>query len=198
MRIAPAITITMLALHATIAFAGKGGTPPTGYKSKPSVVTKHRLNQKSLLTKNGPQPSPMVTQIIRERESSGLGWLGGAFLVALLSRNDLSSSDRNWIQNQIDTLEEPLLPPVRPKVILVFTGLDGPLRVGEAADISVSAVDGSGKSLFVACDLPANADNQGRIKLSWTPDSPGVRLFTCKAGGHQERRVARVIAQELR
>ncbi|MDF6893604.1 hypothetical protein NLR16_24450, partial [Escherichia coli] len=69
-----------------------------------------------------------MAQIIRERESSGPGWLGTAFLVALLSRHDLSDSDRQWLQSKIDALAgedeaddaSGLAPPLAPSVTFLY------------------------------------------------------------------------------
>jgi hypothetical protein len=160
--------------------------------------------RRSLISDDGPKPSQKVTQIIRERESSGPGWLGTAFLVAMLSRHDLTSSDRRWIQSRIDAIrlsseasdDEPpaLLPAAHPQIAFSFQGLDAPLQLGHAANVSVSA-NALGKPVPVTCDHPAATGQNGRVEFAWTPDAPGVTLLTCKAGEKQERRLVRVISK---
>ena len=223
-----ALTAALLVAAAQTPAAGKagssgssGGRSTSVSKSAPSKSTTYRPaaatpyrplggntrqipQRRSLISDDGPKPSEKVTQIIRERESSGPGWLGTAFLVAMLSRHDLTSSDRSWVQSRIDALrlsgdpsddEQPaLLPAVHPKIAFSFQGLDAPLLVGDAASVSVSA-HALGKPAPVTCDHPAATDQNGRVEIAWTPDAPGVALLTCKAGDRQERRLVRVVAK---
>lgn len=159
--------------------------------------------RQSLISSSGPQPSSRVTQIIHERESSGPGWLGTAFLVSMLSRNDLSGSDRSWVQSRIDALksegadEAPLqlLKAVSPKVAFSFKGLDEPLYVGKSASVIVTAQSG-GKAVPVSCDHPAAHAVDGHAQIVWTPDTTGVSLITCKAGDRQEQRLVRVLDKD--
>ena len=195
---------------------GTGGTSSTGAAGRsgyraanaPGQRPINRQNtaqgqqRRSLIPTSGAQPSQHVTEIIRERESSGPGWLGTAFLISLLSRHDLSSSDKSWIEGRINSIRaeedsdasEPpaLLPAAHPKIAYTFKGIDAPLRVGEAASVSVSALD-NGKPVDVSCDHPAATTQNGRVEIAWTPDVPGVTLLTCKAGERTERRLVRVI-----
>ena len=153
--------------------------------------------RRSLLSQTGPQPSPQVSEIIRERESSGPGWLGTAFLISLLSRHDLSDSDRSWINSRIDSVrnEQPdeapaLLPAVKPKVQFTFEGLDAPHPIGMPAKVTVSATL-NGQPVPVSCEHPAAMNQNGHTVIAWTPEAHGVTLLTCKAGAHQERRLLR-------
>lgn len=177
---------------------------PLGGNTRLVQQRQQQQQHRSLIADEGPQPSQKVTQIIRERESSGPGWLGTAFLVSMLSRHDLSSSDRSWIQSRIDTIrssgeaadDEPpaLLPAAHPKIEFSFQGLDEPLHVGEAASVSVSAL-AHGKPVPVTCDHPAATNQNGHVEIAWTPDAPSVSLLTCKSGERQERRLMRVVAK---
>ncbi|WP_249354847.1 hypothetical protein [Ralstonia sp. 3PA37C10] len=78
--------------------------PATNGLARSSTPGARSLGTRGSLLEGGAQPSPKMAQIIRERESSGPGWIGTAFLVALLSRHDLSDSDRQWLQTKIDAL----------------------------------------------------------------------------------------------
>ena len=174
--------------------------PPQRFINQQNRVATQQT-RRSLLAQNGPQPSPQVAEIIREKESSGPGWLGTAFLIALLSRHDLSDSDRSWINSRIDSInseqasEAPdLLPPVKPKVQFTFEGIDAPHPVGMPAKVSVSALF-NGRPVAVFCDHPAAMNQDGRSVIAWTPDTPGVYLLACKAGQNQERRLLRTGAQ---
>ncbi|MEJ1269013.1 hypothetical protein WDV93_25060 [Pantoea ananatis] len=73
---------------------GRVNSTSPGYRPSPT-------NRQSLLSSNGPQPSPRLQTIIREKEASGPGWVGTAALVWLLSQHDLSSSDREWINSRL-------------------------------------------------------------------------------------------------
>jgi hypothetical protein len=171
-------------------------------------LVQQRLQQRrSLIADDAPQPSPKVTQIIRERESSGPGWLGTAFLVSVLSRHDLSSSDRSWIQDRIDSIRssgeaaedgEPpaLLPAVHPKIEFTFKGLDAPLHAGEVASVSVSAL-AHGQPVPITCDHPAASNHSGHVDIVWTPEMPSVSLLTCKSGERQERRLVLVVPKGI-
>lgn len=157
--------------------------------------------RRSLLT-TGTPPSPRLTQIIRERERSGPGWIGTAVLIALLSQHDLSAADRSWIQGKIDALEaegegdevQALLPPAqRPMSI---TGVTQPLRAGQSATFAVAA--GGIPADAVACDIegattqPAVSSRDRVASLTWTPERSGAYIMNCRAGKYIERRILRV------
>lgn len=154
----------------------------------------------------GARPSPRLTQIIRERERSGPGWIGTAVLVALLSQHDLSASDRSWIQNKIDALKgeeevdavAALLPPVsRPFTV---TGASQPMHAGRPASIDIAAAGISISDLECAIDgATAQPDLSRRgaaAIITWTPDRAGAYILNCRAGKHIERRVLRVAANK--
>ena len=160
--------------------------------------------RRSLLAGSPSQPSPKVTEIIRERERSGPGWLGTAFLVSLLSQHDLSSSDRSWIEGRINALRdsgedaEPapaLLSPAAPGVSFRYAGLQPQFEAGAEATVTVRA-ERAGVAVPVACALPgAQLDQgQGEARIEWTPAGPGVQLLSCEAAGHRDRKLLRVAA----
>lgn len=160
--------------------------------------------RRSLLAGSPSQPSPKVTEIIRERERSGPGWLGTAFLVSLLSQHDLSSSDRSWIEGRINSLRESgeddepapaLLSPAAPGVSFRYAGLQPQFTAGAEATVTVRA-ERAGVAVPVACALPGAQLDQGRgeARIEWTPAGPGVQLLSCEAAGHRDRKLLRVAA----
>jgi hypothetical protein len=175
---------------------GKSSTKG-GYRS--SASSRRMEHRRSLLERAPSQPSAKVAQVIRERESSGPGWVGTAFLVALLSRHDLSSADRHWIQGRIDALraegdeEDYLLDATTTSVTFDFKGLVPKLVVGDLFVVMVGAKR-KGAPVPVTCSLEeASVTRAGLLtKVSWEPSEPGSRLLTCEAAGHQSRRLLRV------
>lgn len=157
--------------------------------------------QSQSLLQNSAPASPRLTQIIREREnSSGPGWLGTAFLVSLLSQHDLSSSDRGWIENRIAELKqdgEPaaLLPAVRPAITFNYVGLKPSYKVGDHIEITANANDATKKPAPVECNLQgALVKNEtGRANVEWKPVTTSVKIMICRAGGHQDRRLIRIL-----
>ena len=152
-----------------------------------------------MLERSPSQPSPKVAQVIRERESSGPGWVGTAFLIALLSRHDLSSADPSWIQGRIDALrddgneEDDLLDAVASPVTFDFAGLKPKPEVGDKFSVLVSAKS-KGAAVPVSCSLDeATVVRSDQLsQVSWEPSAPGAALLTCEAAGHQSRRLLRV------
>ena len=158
--------------------------------------------RRSLLPeRGGPSPSPTLAQEIRAKESSGPGWLGTAFLVSLLSRHDLSGSDRQWIESKIASLrdsgnddEVPQLAPAIPNGIrFEYEGLQAAYPVGKPIRIEVRARDAAGTLLAVACQME---DGQARVSgtsaaIQWLPAAPAVRMLTCRAGGQRDRRIVK-------
>lgn len=177
---------------------------PAASRAYGQLGTRSSLQARRSLLAAGKQPSPRLTQIIRERERSGPGWIGTAVLIALLSQHDLSASDRSWIQGKIDALNaegegdeaQALLPPAqRPMSI---TGATQPLHAGQSATIAVAA---SGmRADAITCDIEGTAAQpviSGRDRvasLTWTPERAGAYILNCRAGKHIERRVLRVAA----
>lgn len=219
MRIARCFLVVAVAATTAMALAAppsSGAGRPTGGagSDKPSstptklatVAPKSATSARtSLLGGAGPKPSQRVTEIIRERESSGPGWIGTAFLVSMLSQHDLSSSDRSWIQSRIDAAQKrgesdpdapALLPEARPPVVFAFEGIDSPLHVGWPSKLRVKAADRAGHALVVSCDAPTGAhavQASGHAEIAWTPTSAGIFLLPCRAGTGVERRLVRVV-----
>ncbi|WP_155402785.1 hypothetical protein [Ralstonia solanacearum] len=140
-----------------------------------------------------------MTQIIRERESSGPGWVGTAFLVALLSRHDLSDRDRQWVQAKIDVLtgedaaddQSGLAPHLVPTMTFVYAGVLENFAIGRASTIHVTAHAAPGEPVAVSCTMPeANIAAEGAsATLVWEPHAPAVYVLTCQAGGQRDRRL---------
>lgn len=173
--------------------------PATNGMARSSTPGARSLGPRRSLLEGGAQPSPKMAQIIRERESSGPGWLGTAFLVALLSRQDLSDSDRQWLQTKIDALsgeddaddDSGLAPPLAPSVTFLYAGLQGSFEIGRASTIRVTAHSVPGTPVAVSCTMPEariTAEGIGAM-LVWEPRGPAAYVLTCQAAGQRDRRL---------
>lgn len=178
---------------------------PTTYRpaanglARSSTPGARSLGPRRSLLDSGTQPSPQMAQIIRERESSGPGWLGTAFLVALLSRHDLSDSDRQWLQTKIDSLagqdgaddDSGLAPALTPDVTFLYAGLQGKFEIGRESRIHVTAHGVPGHPVAVSCTMPeAHITTEGTgAMIVWEPHTPAVFVLTCQAGGQRDRRL---------
>jgi hypothetical protein len=160
--------------------------------------------QRSLLAAPGARPSARLTEVIREREHSGPGWLGTAFLISMLSRHDLSDSDRSWLQQRLAEQGSEqegapeLLAPAAPLIVFNFAGLPKePVTIGHALDLKVTAKDRHGHPTAVQCTLPstdAKVANDGDVAaVMWTPSTSGVWILRCAAGNSIERRLLRAV-----
>lgn len=142
------------------------------------------------------QPSARVTQLIREKEGSGPGWVGTALLVRLLSQHDLSDSDKAWIEGRIATQgkEEdqptPLLESVEPSITFHIQGLRPHYPPHTETQLHVRATQGP-TEVPVRCTLAgAIIQSEGAaVRVKWTPATQGVLLLKCDADGHQHRRL---------
>ncbi|QNM95451.1 hypothetical protein [Chitinimonas koreensis] len=163
--------------------SGADGFSSTSRRERPPLTPRQ-----SLLPPRGAQPSPMLTQLIREKESSsGPGWVGTAFLVALLSRHDLSADDRRWIESRLSSVsaargangaEADTSPSALPKVIYDIQGLDRPLVVRRSGSIrAVAHHTGASAALPIECRLPEAAVERqgGGVVLTWTPERSASR-----------------------
>lgn len=182
-----------------------GTSRPTTYRPAVSSLARdstpgaRALGSRRSLLQGGAQPSAKLTHIIRERESSGPGWLGTAFLVALLSRHDLSDSDRRWLQTKIDALadddqaddQSELSPPRVPTVAFLYAGLQGDFTTGRAYTVQVTAHGAHGNPVAVICSMPeARIVTEGPgAAILWEPRAPAVYVLTCQAGGLRDRRL---------
>jgi hypothetical protein len=152
---------------------------------------------------NAPPLSPRLASIIRHEESSrGPGWLGTAFLVSLLSQHDLTTSDRSWLQRQIDAIKdpdgdhvEPLLLPVQSKYLVIYDGLQSSYKVGQQVTITVKAKDAKGKPVRPICTLPFStvASEGSTSRITWSPASVGVGMLTCQVNGEPHRKLVRAL-----
>lgn len=182
--------------------SGRSSARPAAARPYGQLGARRSLPTRQSLLASGKPPSPRLTQIIRERERSGPGWIGTAVLIALLSQHDLSASDRSWIQGKIDALDtegegevaQALLPPAqRPMSI---TGATQPLRAGQSTTITVAA--GGVPADAVACNIegaaaqPVVSARDRVASLSWTPERAGAYILTCRTAKYTERRVLRV------
>lgn len=204
-------TVGILFLAASVACAGLPASAKGGKSGKRSyspartapaaVGPRSAAPRRSLLGQPGqPQPSPALAQTIRERES-GPGWIGTAFLIALLSGGGLSASDRGWLESRIASMRDngedqpevvELLGAVAPQVRFQFDGLRDRYAAGDAVAVRVRAVR-DGKAVPVSCTDPEGREQSGDdLRLSWGPATAGTDLLACRAGGHLERRLVHV------
>ncbi|WP_404995423.1 hypothetical protein [Cupriavidus pauculus] len=119
--------------------------------------------------------------------------------MSLLSRHDLSGSDRQWIESKIASLKEsgddddaPQLVPAIPNGIrFEYDGLEASYPVGKPVRIHVRALDAAGAPLAVTCQIEGGQANAPATSaaIQWLPDAPAVRMLTCHAGGQRDRRI---------
>lgn len=148
----------------------------------------------SLQNRSGPQPSPQLQTIIREKESSGPGWLGTAGLIWLLSQHDLSSSDREWINNRLREENSENPQPVTEQSDVSFQwSVPATFTDGQPAKIVIAAVR-HGKVLLPDCelsDIKSVHENNAAV-LNWTPEHTVSAVATCKADGWVDQRLLAV------
>lgn len=157
---------------------------------------------RSLLDDGDQRPSKRLTDVIKEREKSGPGWLGTAFLISMLSQHDLSAADKEWIERKLsgleaegDSGEDGLLLPIVQTVAFRFVGLEHQPAVGKTNVIDVSAADRTGRAVKVQCDRPAFGEVDHReafARISISPTAAGAAVITCHAAGVTERRAIRI------
>lgn len=144
---------------------GRTDSRSPGAKLSPSAP-------QSLQNRSGPQPSPQLQTIIREKEASGPGWLGTAGLIWLLSQHDLSSSDREWINNRLREENSENPQPVTEQSDVSFQwSVPATFTNGQSAKIVIAAVR-HGKVLLPDCelgDIKSVHENNAAV-LNWTPE----------------------------
>ncbi|WP_210452463.1 hypothetical protein [Pantoea ananatis] len=166
------------------------GTSP-GYGPSPSA-------RQSLLNNNGPQPSPRLQTIIREKEASGPGWVGTAALVWLLSQHDLSSSDREWINSRLreansDSSSEQPAPVSGESDVSFQWAVPAQIVSGQPVKIIVTAFH-HGKAVLPSCelgDVKSVPENNAAV-LNWTPENTFSAVATCRAEGWVDQRLLAV------
>lgn len=148
----------------------------------------------SLQNRSGPQPSPQLQTIIREKEASGPGWLGTAGLIWLLSQHDLSSSDREWINNRLREENSENTSPVTEQSDVSFQwSVPASVTNGQPAKIVIAAVR-HGKVLQPDCelgDVKSVHENNAAV-LNWTPENTVSAVATCRADGWVDQRLLAV------
>lgn len=179
---------------------------------RPSPSPLRSQNRKRIGAMEGASrpPSPELAVRIQQAESGlsmgsvAVGLAGGALLHSMLSSNDLSSSDRSWINARLaelarqEELQEPaLLGRATATVAFKIIGLKPWFEPGEEVTLSISA-ERAGMAVAVICSVPgARAESAGKIaQVRWRPPSPGVDLLTCEAEGFETRRLLRVALGE--
>lgn len=171
--------------------AGRGNGTSPGYGPSPSA-------RQSLLNNNGPQPSPRLQTIIREKEASGPGWVGTAALVWLLSQHDLSSSDREWINSRLreansDSSSEQPAPVSGQSNVSFQWAIPSHIVSGLPVKIVVTAVR-YGKAVLPSCeldDVKSVPENNAAV-LNWTPEDTFSAVATCRAEGWVDQRLLAV------
>lgn len=166
---------------------GRTDSRSPGAKLSPSAP-------QSLQNRSGPQPSPQLQTIIREKEASGPGWLGTAGLIWLLSQHDLSSSDREWINNRLREENSENPQPVTEQSDVSFQwSVPATFTDGQPAKIVIAAVR-HGKVLLPDCelgDIKSVHENNAAV-LNWTPEHTVSAVATCKADGWVDQRLLAV------
>lgn len=145
----------------------------------------------SLQNRSGPQPSPQLQTIIREKEASGPGWLGTAGLIWLLSQHDLSSSDREWINNRLREENSENTSPVTEQSDVSFQwSVPASFTNGQPAKIVIAAVR-HGKALQSDCELgDVKSVHENNVAvLNWTPENTVSAVATCRADGWVDQRL---------
>lgn len=148
--------------------------------------------------------------------------MGAALVMSMLHSNNLSASDRSWLEERLaeERAHEAAWPtaqvgatqaPPAPKdlgqaMMDGFAGgslpkrmqfhFDLPLRVvaGETYDLKVSAQDGRGKTQDLRCTLPgATVTSDGPTQqLHWTPMQSGSQVITCKSRDEADQRLLEI------
>ncbi|WP_089529117.1 hypothetical protein [Pantoea ananatis] len=171
--------------------AGRVNGASPGSRPSPSA-------RQSLLNNSGPQPSPRLQTIIREKEASGPGWIGTAALVWLLSQHDLSDSDREWINSRLreansDSSSEQPAPVSGQSDVSFQWAIPSHIVSGLPVKIVVTAVR-YGKAVLPSCeldDVKSVPENNAAV-LNWTPEDTFSAVATCRAEGWVDQRLLAV------
>lgn len=202
--------------------ASVGTTGPSRPAAAPSsIYTRTPPPKASAPRPNSPQPSPQLAQVIHQH-NGGSNWMGTALVMSMLHSNNLSASDRSWLEERLaeERAHEAAWPAVQvgatqaapaPKDLgqAMMDGFaegslpkrmqfqfDLPLRVvaGETYDLKVNAQDGRGKPKDLRCTLPgATITSDGLTQqLRWTPVQPGSQVITCKSQDDADQRLLEI------
>ncbi len=181
----------------------KASTSSSGYPVYSAATTfsgasSSTTPRQSLLSGRGSQPSPRLQTIIRERESSGPGWMGTAGLVWLLSQHDLSSSDRDWINSRLSEVRsenaiEPAEAVNEQSDVSFYWSYPAHIVNGQSVKISISAVR-HGKAMLPVCELgelKSQPDNNIAV-ITWKPENTVSAVVTCRTEGWVDQRLLNV------
>lgn len=163
--------------------ASVGTTGSSRPAAAPSSIYTRPPPKASAPRPNSPQPSPQLAQVIHQH-NGGSNWMGTALVMSMLHSNNLSASDRSWLEERLaeERAHEAAWPtaqvgatqaaPAPAPKDLGQAMMDGfaegslpkrmqfqfdlPLRVvaGETYDLKVNAQDGRGKPKDLRCILP--------------------------------------------
>ncbi|HFE3442932.1 TPA: hypothetical protein ACF3I9_004398 [Klebsiella aerogenes] len=171
----------------------------TGSKSSYGNKSSYGRSSYSVLDHSSSMPSPKLQSIIRERENSGPGWIGTGLLVWLLSQHDLSSSDRAWIQQQIDDAGNDTDTEAPPLIEASDTGftwqMPPTIEAGQPVKIAITAVAGADKKNVVpVCSVNGVVSqvSGNQAILTWTPHDEVNAVIDCSANGWNDMRLIRI------
>lgn len=173
--------------------AGGNGSSAGRVNGKSPVYGPSPSARQSLLNNNGPQPSPRLQTIIREKEASGPGWVGTAALVWLLSQHDLSSSDREWINSRLREADSSEPPAPGESDVSFQWAVPAQIMSGQPVKIIVTAFH-HGKAVLPSCELgnvKSVPENNAAV-LNWTPENTFSAVATCRAEGWVDQRLLAV------
>lgn len=157
-------------------------------------------------------PSPQLQRIIQVRQaSSGPGWLGTAALVWLLTRPDVTDSDRDWVNAQIATQSNVAsvdtgnsLNRTAKTLTFVYDGLSDTVTSGELLRVAVSAHDTALHNQAISCSVISSSNQspaeikvteQG-VDVTWKPTTAGFAILQCDSLKEGERRLLTISSEE--
>lgn len=188
--------LTVVASH--ISFAGTTSSRPGGrsFKASPTSTLSTRSSARLPTPGRAGRPSQRVTELIRERGGTGL--LGTALLISLLSRDDLSSSDRAWISRKLKASGDegyPIAqaPEVEQPVTFRYSGLKQENVASSEVLITVQAFV-KGRLTPTVCEVGEKqfrGDGE-QTTVRFNARQPGAFLLECTAEGFASRRLLRI------
>ncbi|WP_308538845.1 hypothetical protein [uncultured Pantoea sp.] len=124
--------------------------------------------------------------------------MGTAALIWLLSRHDLSSGDRAWLNERLreannNTVREPDAPVAEQSDVRFQWAVPALIVSGQPVKIVVTA-DLHGKALVPACGLGdiKSVQEKNAAVLNWTPENTFSAVVTCRAEGWVDQRLLAV------
>lgn len=151
----------------------------------------------SVLDHSSIKPSERLQTVIRQKESSGPGWVGTGLLIWLLSQHDLSTSDREWVQSRIDEARkdgEDIAPPPPELSDVIFSWvLPEKIVPGQDVIIKAAAIEDK-KPLIPDCEINGqhgHTEDQNTV-LEWKTASAVSAVVLCTADGWTDMRLLTV------